>query len=270
MEYQNTDWNKVLDDLKGVGKDVASIFANVGPAVASVVGKRDAEIQDFGLEDVTGAIKGVTGYLADISKTIGPALSAISIGKRDALPMEYQNTDWNKVLDDLKGVGKDVASIFANVGPAVASVVGKRDAEIQDFGLEDVTGAIKGVTGYLADISKTIGPALSAISIGKRDALPMEYQNTDWDKVLDDLKGVGKDIADIFANVGPAVASVVGKRDEMTDDVFMQSSDDLAVESLEVQDTDWNKVLDDLKGIGSDLGHILVSVAPAAIITAVG
>jgi len=98
----------------------------------------------------------------------------------------------------------------------------------------------------------------------------MEYQNTDWDKVLDDLKGVGKDIADIFANVGPAVASVVGKRDEMTDDVFMQSSDDLAVESLEVQDTDWNKVLDDLKGIGSDLGHILVSVAPAAIITAVG
>merc|ERR1719239_846226 len=177
-------------DLNDVQKLLA-IYKQIG----SLLKKRDlpvVEIQDFGLEDVTGAIKGVTGYLADISKTIGPALSAISIGKRDALPIEYQNTDWNKVLDDLKGVGKDVASIFANVGPAVASVVGKRDAEIQDFGLEDVIGAIKGVTGYLADISKTIGPALSAISIGKRDALPMEYQNTDWNKVLDDLKGVGK------------------------------------------------------------------------------
>ena len=114
--------------------------------------------------------------------------------------------------------------------------------------------------GYLADISKTIGPALSAISLGKRDTLT-QYQDTDWNQVLDDVKGIGKDIANIFANVGPSVASVVGKRDQMTADL-----DDVTV----VEDTDWNQVGDDLKGIAADLGKILVSVAPAAIISVVG
>merc|ERR550534_2504858 len=141
------------------------------------------------LLQLTGAIKGVTGYLADIASTIGPALNAISLGKRE-IPAELQDTDWNQVLEDVKGIGHDLASIFANVGPAVAGALGRRDADVQDFGLEDVTGAIKGVTGYLADIASTIGPALNAISLGKRNApvIPAELQDTDWNQVLEDVK----------------------------------------------------------------------------------
>ncbi|XP_005103497.1 uncharacterized protein LOC101847975 [Aplysia californica] len=194
--------------------DIIDIVNKLKPVI-NLLNKRDGldaiEIEDIHihLEDVTHGIKKVTGALAGV------------FGKRD---LENQDLDL--------GSKKDLVDLYNKV----LNVISRRDVapmDVEDFALEKVTGGIHKITHSVASI------------FGKRDSLPVEFQDTDWHKVGDDVKGIGKDLVKIIPGA-ISIASLFGKRDTLP---------------VEVEDTNWHKVGDDVKGIGKDL----VTIIPGAV-----
>jgi len=106
----------------------------VGPAIAGAIGKRDLEPTFFkrataniSLTDedkllIQGALQKLTpDQIQQIYQELQKLNADTAARRAVQINQNVQDTDWDQVLSDIKGIAGDLGSMLISVGPAIAA-----------------------------------------------------------------------------------------------------------------------------------------------------